>query len=307
MKNRKSAASFASYRLFKLLLFLSEHKATVKDIISYLEDIDPESKTYSHITIYKYLNSLKAMNIVLERDNENQYFIENIPFKLNLSKSALSSLKYLSEYSKYIEEERVKKDIKNILLIIQRHLNEKQYKYFNELNINDIKLPRIYSENEKELIKNFEKFIKLDSKICVSFKENRNTIKRIIVTPVDIEYKENNVYFIVSDITKAQNISIELEKIIEIEQTPQKSIKNTIPITVIFKIKGRLKNRYILKKYEKYGEITETEAFVINRGEDKDKLIKRLIGYTNLCEIVSPQAYKNDMIEELDTMLKNYE
>jgi len=306
MKTKKGTTSFASYRLFKLLLFLSNNKATVKDIIDYLESIDSENKIYSPITIYKYLNSLRAMNIILERDSKNRYYIDNIPFKINFSKNTLYSLKYLFEYSKYIEETSIKTDIQNMLSTIKKYLNEEQEDYFNSLEIDNIKLPRIYNEKEKALIKKFETLIKSDSKICISFKENKDIIKRLIVTPISIEYKENNVYFVVSDITKAQNIFIEVEKIVEIDTTPQKSVKNIIPVTVVFKIKGRLKNRYILKKYERYGDITENTAIVINRGEDKDKLIRRLIGYCNLCEIISPQSYKNDMIEELNTMLKIY-
>ena len=51
---------------------------------------------------------------------------------------------------------------------------------------------------------------------------------------------------------------------------------------------------HIAKKYE-------------NTGEDKDELLARLLRYDKLCEIVSPQSYRNELKAMLNKMLENYE
>lgn len=307
MKNRKSTNTFASYRLFKLIKFLSENKASVSDILKYLESIDPGSKTYSPLTIYKYLNTIRTLNFGLERDNDNKYFLSKLPFTFSFKDSSLKGLKYLSEYKEYIEEDKVRNDIDELLLGVENRLEFDKIDYYNNLNINKINLPRIYTDEEKSLIKTFEKYIKDSLKIFVSFKENKNILKRVLANPVEIEYKENKVYFVVYDMTKGQNIFIDIEKIIGIEQYPQKSMGSSLPVTVTYKIRGRLKRVYVLKKYERISNQSENEAIVVNKGEDKELLIRRLIGYYDLCEILSPKSYKYAIKDELDAILANYE
>ena len=45
---------------------------------------------------------------------------------------------------------------------------------------------------------------------------------------------------------------------------------------------------------------------ISNTGEDKDKLLARLLRYDNLCEIKSPQSYREEMKAMLEKMLSNY-
>ena len=307
MKNRKSTTTFASYRLFKLVKFLSESKASVMDIVKYLESIDPDSKTYSPLTVYKYLNTIKALNFELERGKDNKYFLKKLPFTFSFKDTSLYALKYLSVYKDYIEESGVKKDIADLLLRIENRLEYDKTDYYKDLDISKINLPRIYTYVEKTLIKTFEKYIKDSLKIIVSFRENKHTLKRFLANPVDIEYKDNKVYFIVYDVTKGQNIFIDIEKIIEIEQYPQKSIGISLPVTVTYKIRSRLKRVYVLKNYERISNHTDNEAIIVNKGEDKDMLIRRLIGYHDLCKILSPLSYKSAMKDELDAIISNYE
>ena len=79
-----------------------------------------------------------------------------------------------------------------------------------------------------------------------------------------------------------------------------------MPTTVTYKIKGRLKETYVLRDYETLASTSENESVIVNKGEDETELLRRLFGYCDLCEIISPKSYKEKMIEELDCMLKNY-
>jgi len=307
MKNRKSTTTFASYRLFMLLKILFENKATVKDIVVYLEKIDPTNKTYSDITVYKYLNSLRSMDFDLVRDEQNRYTITKLPYTFKFPKEVLSVLKSINDYTSFIEETTVKNNLSNFISMIKKRLNDEDVDYFEHVKTENITTERVYTQKELELIKNFERNVKENFKICISYKEDKSTVKRLIVSPVSIEYKENKVYFVVSDSAKCKNIFLELEKIIEIEQLPQKAVFQSIPVTVLYEISGRLKRRYVLKSNETLASSTEDTAVIINKGEDKDKLIKRLIGYCDLCKIISPKEYKEDLLNEVENMLNLYE
>ena len=307
MNNRKSTNTFASYRLFMLLKFLSDNKASVKDIVNYLESIDPDKRRYSVITVYKYLNSVKAMGFKLIRNNRLEYSLSKQPFTFKFSKNSLHALKLLEIYSKHTEEENLKADLTAIVNKIKNSLDTESYALYEDASIDEIEVNNKYSDDCLNLVNRFEQYIKDDLKLCISYKEDKNTIKRVIASPIEIEDKENKVYFVVYDSTRGQNIFLAPEKITEIEQLPQKTYGKAVPVTVMYEIKGRLKNRYVLKKYESLYSSDENTAVIINKGEDKDKLIKRLIGYCDLCRIISPKSYVNDMKSELDLILKNYE
>ena len=194
MKNRKSTTTFASYRLFMLLKILFENKATVKDIVVYLEKIDPTNKTYSDITVYKYLNSLRSMDFDLVRDEQNRYTITKLPYTFKFPKEVLSVLKSINDYTSFIEETTVKNNLSNFISMIKKRLNDEDVDYFEHVNTENITTERVYTQKELELIKNFERNVKENFKICISYKEDKSTVKRLIVSPVSIEYKENKVY-----------------------------------------------------------------------------------------------------------------
>lgn len=306
MKDRKSTNKFASYRLFMLLSFLSDNKASVKDIVNYLESIDPENRRYSVITVYKYLNSIKALGFKLIKNDNQEYAFAKRPFVFNFSDNFISALKFFESYSDYIEEENLKINLKSFLNTVKYSFDDESYSRYENSAVCNIVVRQKYSEDKLKLINKFEQYINDNLKLCISYKENKNTIKRIIAAPFEIEYKENKAYFVVYDGIKGQNVFLDLEKIVEMEQLPQKNIGKSLPTTVMYEIRGRLKNRYVLKKYESLYSSTDDTAVIINKGEDKDKLIKRLIGYCDLCRIISPKSYINDMISELDAMAEIY-
>ena len=45
---------------------------------------------------------------------------------------------------------------------------------------------------------------------------------------------------------------------------------------------------------------------VANNGEDKDKLLSRLLRYDKYCEILSPKSYRDEMKLMIEKMLENY-
>lgn len=307
MNNRKSTDTFASYRLFMLLKFLATKQATVKELVNYLESIDPDNKRYSIITVYKYLNSIKALGFLLEKNEKQKYTIMKYPYSFNFSESSIRALKFLEKYASDTEEDSLNIKLKNFIKEVKTHLNKYSLDTYDKIQIEDINFPQKYTKDKLDLVNKFEQCIKDNLKILISYQEDTKSIKRIISEPIETEYNENDIYLVVYNSTKGQNIFLELEKIIEIEQLPQKSFGNSIITTVMYEIKGRLKNRYVLKKYESLYSSTENTAIILNKGEDKEKLIKRLIGYCDLCKIISPKSYKADMIAELDTIIKNYE
>ena len=193
--------------------------------------------------------------------------------------------------------------------ICQKQLlvSTKQIDYYKSIVVDNAEISKPYTNKEKELISLFEKFAKDRMKACITYYANKNTVKKVTVDLIEISYKNEKSYFKVSDSIKGQIILIGIKNVISIEQLSQKSRGIFIPTTVTYTIKDDLKKSYTLKEGERLASSSENSAVIVNKGEDKTELIRRLLGYCNLCKIETPKSYKDEIVSELDKMLKNYE
>lgn len=303
-KNRRTTTTFASYRLFELLKFLSKTPATIPEIIEHLSSVDPAHRKYTSITIYKYFNTLRAMGLPLKKVNY-KYLLESLPFSFNFSEEDVKAIKVFSVCAEHMPEKSVKNEIISFLNTLTPTISKDKKDYYKALNI-DEPLFENQTEEEQKLISDFEKFSKDTLKIEISYRDDKSTVKTLVVDPLDITYNEGKIYFKVYDAIKGSIIKINLKKVISMSQSAQKSKGVFIPTTVTYKIKGRLKDSYVLRECETLSSTSEDESIIINKGEDKAELLSRLFGYCDLCEIISPKSYKEEMIEELNCMLKNY-
>lgn len=303
-KTRRSTTTFASYRLFELLKFLSKNSATIPEIIEHLSSVDPAHRKYTSITIYKYFNTLRAMGLPLKKVN-NKYLLESLPFSFNFSKDDIKAIKILSVCAEHMSEKSVKDEILSFLDTLAPTISSDKKKYYKSLNINKKHFKK-YTKEEEKLISDFEKFSKDKLKVEISYRDEKDTVKTLVVDLIDITYREGMLYFKVYDAIKGNILKISIKQVVSMTQSSQKSKGVYVPTTVTYKIKDRLKETYVLRECETLESSTANEAIIINKGEDKSELLRRLLGYCDLCEIISPKSYKEEMIEELDCMLKNY-
>ena len=85
------------------------------------------------------------------------------------------------------------------------------------------------------------------------------------------------------------------------------SASNTPDERVTFILTGQLAQRYSLREHEIIIQNKLPEYIkVLNEGEEKDKLLSRLLRYDKCCEIVSPKNYRDEMKYIIDKMLENY-
>ena len=305
MRNR-STTSFASYRSFELLKYLANNPATIQEILEFLTEIDPEHRKYSTITVYKYLHSLQALGIPFKKVNY-KYVLEKLPFSFDFSNEDINAIKILSFCAENMPEAAVRNNFNEIIQLLVPKVSTKQRDYYKSIVVDNAEISKPYTNKEKELISLFEKFAKDRMKACITYYANKNTVKKVTVDLIEISYKNEKSYFKVSDSIKGQIILIGIKNVISIEQLSQKSRGIFIPTTVTYTIKDDLKKSYTLKEGERLASSSENSAVIVNKGEDKTELIRRLLGYCNLCKIETPKSYKDEIVSELDKMLKNYE
>ena len=81
-----------------------------------------------------------------------------------------------------------------------------------------------------------------------------------------------------------------------------------MPTTIVFRIKNRLARNYKLRDWERLDKIEGDGSHVIvNKNEDLNNLLKRIMRYGTECEIISPKFMREDMIELINRTLAKYQ
>ena len=125
--------------------------------------------------------------------------------------------------------------------------------------------------------------------------------------PIAIVEKKDNLYFKV--LYEDREKCISLDRVVGLQILGKVFVPSDEELgeTVVFKIKGNLVPRYTLRDNEQ--EVLNNypeEITISNTGEDKDKLLSRLLRYDTCCEIVRPQHYRDELKLMLNNMLANY-
>ena len=63
-----------------------------------------------------------------------------------------------------------------------------------------------------------------------------------------------------------------------------------------------------MREWEKLETLeTDGSKIIVNKGEDLNLLLARLMKYGRECEIVSPKFYKEEMLNRINKTLSNYQ
>ena len=105
-----------------------------------------------------------------------------------------------------------------------------------------------------------------------------------------------------------QPIEIPINNILNLIVSPQKAAMVEMNTTVVYKLKNRLAKSYKIKDNEQTdGRNENGELIVINKNEDPDKLLPRLLRYSYDCEIITPKSLREKMKCLINEALSMYE
>ena len=150
--------------------------------------------------------------------------------------------------------------------------------------------------------KKFEKAVQEKRKVLLIYK-SKQTLECI---PISIENYKNKTCFKVLN-NNSENY-IPTEKISGMKLLGKTFIGENYSVELVtYKLYNDLAQKYTLRENEDL--ITSdlpNSITIMNRVEDKDELISRLLRYDKYCEIISPLSYRNEIKCIINNMLNNY-
>ena len=296
MNNLKKVTS--SYRIMKILKLLYQKPRSIDEICFELE-IDGVGVKKETIT--KYFLTLRKCGCSVEKRN-GKFYLLNMPFCINLNQKELETLAYFQKFSQKFNsklfEDETQFLLSKLLKLTDIETHTKYHKILNKTKIKDF----IFENDILKKISVISNYIEEKSKIKIKCKE-----QNYMVIPKNLNYNKGKFYLKVflEEENKYKNINIaDIEDFIEIGRN--RGLTN-FASTTVFKIKDRLAIGYYPYGEEIIQIESDNSKIISNKTQDKDSLLKRILKYGVLCEIVSPKSEKELFLNTVNEMIRNFE
>lgn len=279
--------NISGLQVIKTLQILLENNYTMSELIERLNSTEKEA-VFNNSVVSKYINTCRFCGFDIPKIH-NKYFLAKVPFGLEPTQRDFELLAILQACA-------------------NRRLGGKSNKLFNDFirrlnKYSNKDIIRVEKKTFKITCEMFDKAIQEKRKVMLMFKAKA----LLECIPLEIVEQKGKLYFKVLYNDKERYVAMERISGLEILGKVFVPSEEELGETVVFKIKGDLISRYTLREHEtEIGRHIPEYITISNTGEDKKELLSRLLRYDKLCEIVSPQHYRDEFKLMLNDMLANY-
>ena len=295
--------SFSGFKSLLIFSMLTQSPKSYEEIREEIEKNEYLKEKVSIDTIRIYINSLRSAGCKIDcvkQGRTNKYFINSNPFELKITDNQVKSIikvyeaiaksidisdfmalqNFFNKIAKYITNE----DLKNKLINLSP---------FNNINSD------IINDLVNYIGKNITIKVLYYSKI--SGEKNINIIPdklsivngKLYLSGYNLEYK-NYSEFLVSDI----------KKIISIDLKPITMPDNLLVVRYEYYKEDHIKFEPL--ENEKIIEENEDKIIIDISSQNKFMITQRILSFANKCCVISPQNYKDEIINCLKRMKENY-
>ena len=297
----------ACIKLFKFITMLYEDKAYFKDVIDLISDGKYDGTSNTHVTLNKYLNALKIFGIKVKKI-KNKYHMLSPLDKITFNSEDIKCIEKLKEAAELLPNGSNKQNISAVIKNIEVRFDDatKEIVNFNDCT-NNIDLGFLKYDMVDQ-IKLCEKYCQDKQKLEILYTDSSNNNMNIVCTPLETVYLKRQVCLKTIGNNGNRVYEIPIDSIKSIKQLPSAGITVNMPTTIVYRIKNRLAKNYRIREWEKLETVeADGSKIIINKNEDLNMLLKRLMRYSTECEVISPKFFKEEMINLINKTLSNYE
>ena len=293
-------------KLFEFIKMLYDDNADFKKVIELFSDGEYDGTSNTHVTLNKYLNTLKIFGIKVKKENGKYKLLSSL-YKIPFNYNDIKSIALLKKGEELLLNDKNKNCLEDIINSLEIRFDENAQN-ISQISINKhINNIKFYQSKMVDQIKLCEKYCQDNQKLEIVFINDKHNEINLLCSPIELIYQKCKINLKVMGNNGSRIYEIPLESIKSIKQLPTTSNSLSIPTTVVFKIKNRLALNYKLRDWERLERIeTNGNKIIINKNEDFEILLKRLMKYGTECEIISPKFIKEEMIDLINKTLENY-
>ncbi len=306
MTRMSSKYNDSCLKMFQFLKLLTQGPVDFNVVLDIFSDETTEGKSNPHVALNKYLNTLKIFGIKVQK-KQNKYYLLSSPYKINLNADDLTSLNIIKNTLELLPNGKHKKNIETFIKNLEIRFSEETQATAKAINSTQ-NLDYTFNFSElKEQIKQCEEYCQQNHKLEITYTDIKGKLNHIICSPVELKYQKRKICICVNIQNEGRIVEIPIDNIKSINQLPSTNNNQITTTTITFKLKNRLAQNYKLREWERIEKFEPNgDIIVVNKNEDQDLLLRRLMRYGNSCVILYPKFIKERMLELINKTLENY-
>ena len=293
-------------KLFEFLKMLYEGDVEFKKVLEHFSDGKYDGTSNTHVTLNKYLNALKIFGIKVKKSN-GKYKMLTSPYKIKFDLDDFKSINILKEACEMLPDGSHKNNFTEFLKALKMRYDESAQS-LEEITDNTQNLHLdFYHAEMVEQMKRCETYCQENQKLEIIYSDEKGEMINLICSPLEQIYLKRKIYLNVLGNNGSRVYQIPLESIKSVKQLPSASSAQSVPMTVVYRIKNGLARNYRIREWERLDKIEgDGSHIIVNKNEDLNLLLKRVMRYGRECEILSPKFLKEEMVELINKTLENY-
>ncbi len=293
--------------MFKFLKELYKGGADFKWVIELFSDGHYDGTSNTHVTLNKYLNALRLFGIKVKKVN-GKYHMFSPLYKMKFDLNDIKSINALKKACEVLPNGKNKSNCEEFIKELEIRYDESAQSFLQvDNNTKNLNLAFYFSEMVEQ-VKLCEKYCQDSQKLEIIYTDDKYNEINLLCSPLETIYKKRKICLKVLGSNGSRVYEIPVENIISLKQLPSAVNNNSMPTTVCYKIKNRLAKNYRIRDWEKVQDIlSDGSKIIVNKDEDFDLLLSRLMRYGTECEIISPKYIKDEMIDLINKTLSNYQ
>lgn len=306
MTRMSSKYNDSCLKMFQFLKLLTQGPVDFNVVLDIFSDETTEGKSNPHVALNKYLNTLKIFGIKVQK-KQNKYYLLSSPYKITLNADDLTSLNIIKNALELLPNGKHKKNIETFIKNLEIRFSEETQATAKAINSTQ-NLDYTFNFSElKEQIKQCEEYCQQNHKLEITYTDIKGKLNHIICSPVELKYQKRKICICVNIQNEGRIVEIPIDNIKSINQLPSTNNNQITTTTITFKLKNRLAQNYKLREWERIEKFEPNgDIIVVNKNEDQDLLLRRLMRYGNSCVILYPKFIKERMLELINKTLENY-
>ena len=293
-------------KLFEFIKMIYEGDVEFKKVIDHVSNGKYDGTSNTHVTLNKYLNAMKIFGIKVKKINKKYHLLSSL-YKLKFNPDDIKSINILKEAGAVLPDGKNKTNFESFIRSLEMRFDESA-KSLEQIadNTQNLNLSFYHSEMSEQ-IKQCEKYCQDKQKLEIIYTTEKGEAINLLCSPIELLYQKRKIYLKALGNNGSRVYEIPIETIQSVKQLPISNSGQSIPTTIVYRVKNRLARNYKLRDWERLDKIeADGSHIIVNKNEDLHMLIKRLMRYGTECEICSPKFFKEEMIERINSTLENY-
>lgn len=296
--------SLTGARAIALIGLLIEEPRSLEEIKQAFIEYKLMEESGSYDVIRIDINTLRTMGCEITRADsktDGKYVLTRHPYELKFKKDEINIVKRI--YRKLKEEF----DIKTLLEYDK--LFKKLANYIGDQEIKDqvLGISILSSKNTDMIYQLLDdcKEKKILELVYKSPNSNNASTKKVALN--ELVYKNDKLYLYAYDLNKQEAVTLNIDRILEIlsrEDDKEGRTGDFKPITIKFRLKDFGVNG--LEDCESIIEIDKDEYIILGNYHNEFVAMQRILSFGSNCTILSPDKFKNQLIETLKSMKEAY-